>query len=206
MKFLIAIRLSRTNSIWVESRGHLGGYPPVDWITENAHNNIQGSTFYVTLNLPIALPPTPSLTEAEQLTNRFDLINPIEPNPELLPIKILIVEDNIFNQKIAVLTLKKLGYQADIVADGHEAVTALSTQEYDLVFMDMQMPVMDGLTATKIIRENSGSTTKPWIIALTANVLPEDRQACIDAGMNDYISKPFSSKDIMRSLGDFYKL
>ena len=206
MKFLIAIRLSRTNSIWVESRGHLGGYPPVDWITENAHNNIQGSTFYVTLNLPIALPPTPSLTEAEQLTNRFDLINPIEPNPELLLIKILIVEDNIFNQKIAVLTLKKLGYQADIVADGHEAVTALSTQEYDLVFMDVLMPVMDGLTATKIIRENSGSTTKPWIIALTANVLPEDRQACIDAGMNDYISKPFSSKDIMRSLGDFYKL
>ncbi len=203
---MIAIRLSRTNSIWVESRGHLGGYPPVDWITENAHNNIQGSTFYVTLNLPIALPPTPSLTEAEQLTNRFDLINPIEPNPELLPIKILIVEDNIFNQKIAVLTLKKLGYQADIVTDGHEAVTALSTQEYDLVFMDMQMPVMDGLTATKIIRENSSSKTKPWIIALTANVLPEDRQACIDAGMNDYISKPFSSKDIMRSLGDFYKL
>jgi CheY-like chemotaxis protein len=97
-------------------------------------------------------------------------------------------------------TPKKLGYQADIVADGQESVTALSTQEYDLVFMDVQMPVMDGLTATKIIRENSGSNTKPWVIALTANVLPEDQQACVDVGMNDYISKPFSSKDIMRSL------
>ncbi len=192
-------------TIWVESCGNLGGYPPADWIPEKAHNHTQGSTFYFTITLLLALSPSQLPLEVQQLTNKFDLMNPIEPNPELLPIKILIAEDNVFNQKIAMLMLKKFGYQADLVADGHEAVTALSTQEYDLVFMDIQMPIMDGITATKIIRENSGSHSKPWIVALTANVLPEDRQACLDAGMNDYICKPFSSKDIKRSLSDYHK-
>ena len=96
--------------------------------------------------------------------------------------------------------LQKFGYQADVAMNGNEAINFLSNQEYDLIFMDVQMPIMDGVTATKIIRENLLSATKPWIIALTASALPEDYQACIDAGMNAYISKPIDIKEIARSL------
>lgn len=96
--------------------------------------------------------------------------------------------------------LQKFGYQTDVAVNGNEAINLLSNQKYDLIFMDVQMPIMDGVTATKIIRENSLSATKPWIVALTAGALPEDYQACIDAGMNDYISKPIDIKEIARSL------
>ena len=114
------------------------------------------------------------------------------------PLRILLVEDNIFNQKIASLTLEKLGYQADIAHNGLEAIRMVEQENYDLVLMDVHMPEIDGLTATQLIRRSC--KYRPWIVAMTANVLPEDRKACFEAGMNDYLSKPFKVKDIVQIL------
>ena len=106
--------------------------------------------------------------------------------------KILVVEDNVVNQKVAQGLLKKLGAACDVVGDGLEAIKALEMINYDLVFMDMQMPVMDGLEATEHIRSGRSKlvNNKVPIIAMTANAMEEDRRACLEAGMNDYMSKP----------------
>ena len=86
------------------------------------------------------------------------------------------------------MMLKKLGYTVDIANNGLEVLAMLEKQFYDIILMDMQMPEMDGITATKIIRQTN--QPQPWIIALTANALEEDRQICLDAGMNDFVAKP----------------
>jgi len=116
--------------------------------------------------------------------------------------KILLVEDNKINQTIAVLLLKKLGYQCDIAENGFQALEALKNQpesnQYTFLFMDMQMPEMDGLTATKKIIEIYGDK-RPTIVAMTANVFEEDKIKCLDAGMDDFISKPISKKEIVRA-------
>jgi len=104
------------------------------------------------------------------------------------PLHILIAEDNLVNQKLAMRVLNKLGYQPEIVNNGLEAVELLSDKSFDLILMDMLMPEMDGLEATRTIRKNGGE--QPYIVAMTANALPEDREMCLQAGMDDYISKP----------------
>jgi len=109
----------------------------------------------------------------------------------------------IVKQKIAFLYLKKFGYLADIANNGAEALNMISSQNYDLLFMDMQMPVMDGITATKAIRQNAMLQSQPKIVAMTANVMPEDVQSCLDVGMNDYISKPIRTDEIVRILTQF---
>lgn len=108
--------------------------------------------------------------------------------------RILVVEDNITNQQVALGILKKLGLSGDAVANGEEAVTALETIPYDLALMDMQMPVMDGIAATRRIRapESSVLNREIPIIAMTANALQGDRERCLEAGMNDYLAKPVS--------------
>jgi len=114
-------------------------------------------------------------------------------------LKILLAEDNIFNQKVVLAILKKFNLSADIANNGREAVEALMKKPYDLVFMDMQMPEMDGIEAARMIRDPGSGVLNPHvpIIAMTANVTKEDRQKCLDAGMNDYISKPLDSDKIM---------
>jgi PAS domain S-box-containing protein len=102
---------------------------------------------------------------------------------------VLLVEDNPINQEVSLLQLLNLGITADLAKDGVEAVAAASARAYDLILMDMQMPEMDGLTATQIIRRLQGYETTP-IVAMTANAFSEDRQACLNAGMNDHLSKP----------------
>jgi|GEM_PF-2239077 len=196
-------------SLWVESCGQVGGNPPSDWIVGDSNNNTQGSTFHFVITLPVI---SENQTIKNQTIKKIDSLISIEPDVDFkqFPIKILVVEDNLFNQKIIQLILKRLGYETDVVENGQESLTVLSNQEsgqeYDLIFMDIQMPVMDGITATKIIRENSSSQTKPWIIALTANVLPADQQACMDAGMNDYVTKPVNIKQIVRSLSEYIRV
>jgi CheY-like chemotaxis protein len=105
--------------------------------------------------------------------------------------------------------LQKLGCQADVVNDGSKCVAIFSNQDsqvaYDIIFMDVQMPVMDGLTATRAIRQSS-LLTQPWIIALTADAMPEDYKACMNAGMNDYMCKPINIKDVERSLLKYIKV
>ncbi len=115
---------------------------------------------------------------------------------------ILLVEDNIINQKVAAGMLKQLGYRSDIVQNGYEAIKILETMCYDAVFMDCQMPEMDGYEATKIIRDKNSNVidhTVP-IIAMTASAMEGDKEKCLTAGMNDYIVKPISPEVLSRSL------
>jgi len=106
------------------------------------------------------------------------------------PLRILVAEDNAINQQVAVGLLAKLGHRADIADDGAEAVERVAAGEYDLVMMDMQMPHIDGLEATRLIRALPAAKARVAIIAMTANAMDGDRDACLAAGMDDYISKP----------------
>ncbi len=115
-----------------------------------------------------------------------------------LPLRILVAEDNALNQRLLLRLLARMGYRADVAGNGLEAVDALERQPYDLIFMDMQMPEMDGLEATSQIRRRLGQDGQPRIIALTANATPEDRDRCLGAGMNDYLPKPIQIPDLVK--------
>lgn len=115
-------------------------------------------------------------------------------------IRILVAEDNPVNQKVVVKQLMSLGYQAEVVNNGQEAVDRLKEHEYDVVLMDCQMPIMDGYRATQEIRSFEGEGKRTTIIAITANAMPEDRQRCMDAGMDDYMSKPASREDLRKKV------
>jgi signal transduction histidine kinase/DNA-binding response OmpR family regulator len=120
---------------------------------------------------------------------------------EAKPDRVLLAEDNRVNRKVALHMLAKLGYQADTVENGEEAVEATSTQSYDLILMDVQMPKMDGLEATReIIKRFPDPANRPWIIALTANVMEGDRERCAAAGMNDYLGKPINLNSLTSAL------
>ncbi len=124
----------------------------------------------------------------------------IEQLAESIPLSILLVEDNLVNQKVALRFLERLGYRADAVANGLESLRALEARPYDLVFMDLQMPEMDGFEAAREIRSTLPSDRQPRIVALTANALQGDREACLAAGMDDYITKPVKMADIAASI------
>jgi PAS domain S-box-containing protein len=116
------------------------------------------------------------------------------------PLRILLAEDNRINQRLVMLLLERLGYRIDIVADGVEALDAVRQHLYDVVLMDMQMPEMDGLETTRRIRAEVPATRQPHIIALTANALQGDREACLQAGMDDYLSKPIEVDALVLAL------
>lgn len=116
------------------------------------------------------------------------------------PLTILLAEDNAINQKIATAILERLGYRADIAANGLEAVDALRRRKYDVVFMDVQMPEMDGLDASRTIRSSFGIEEQPRIVAMTANAMQGDREECLAAGMDDYVSKPIIVPDLVAAL------
>jgi CheY-like chemotaxis protein len=114
--------------------------------------------------------------------------------------KILLVEDHPINQKVAMTLLKRLGYVVDLAVNGEEAVQAVASNSYALVLMDMQMPVMDGLQATRAIRASGGPNAGVPVIALTANAMQADQNACMEAGMNDFLSKPFTKAALVTCL------
>ena len=131
---------------------------------------------------------------------------------EHLPLRILLAEDNVVNQKVALRVLDRMGYRADVVVNGVEVLQALERQRYDVVLMDVQMPEMDGFEATRRIHEMWADDTtaalrlrapqeeRPWIIALTANALKGDREQCLAVGMDDYISKPMHPEVLQAAL------
>lgn len=141
-----------------------------------------------------------SLTKHSDLTSKA--YQPLQQDSDLqqLPLQILVVEDNPVNQKIALLTLAELGYRADVAANGVEALRFLRRQDYDVVLMDVQMPIMDGLVTTRCIHHEWPEAKRPQIIAMTASALESDREKCLAAGMDDYISKPIGLNELLRAL------
>ncbi|TPX59855.1 hypothetical protein SpCBS45565_g07655 [Spizellomyces sp. 'palustris'] len=117
-----------------------------------------------------------------------------------IPLRILVVEDNIINQKLALRLLNQLGYMPDLASNGFEAVEAMHKECYDLILMDIQMPVMSGLEATKLIRTSDKIPRQPIILALTANAMTSDRDRCLAAGMDGHISKPVKSEDLQSNI------
>ncbi|HYX33264.1 MAG TPA: ATP-binding protein [Oligoflexus sp.] len=152
----------------------------------------RGSTFWFRLNLKKG-------GELERPSTTHEPVLPLVSRDKA--VRVLIAEDNPINQKVAILQLKKLGLQADAVANGYEVLEALRTLPYDIILMDCQMPDMDGYEATRIIRS---STKMPFsripIVAMTANAIKGDMDRCLESGMNDYLGKPVKLEEIARVL------
>ncbi|WP_263975677.1 SDR family NAD(P)-dependent oxidoreductase [Leptolyngbya sp. 7M] len=121
-----------------------------------------------------------------------------EPLAEQLPLRILVAEDNVVNQKVILKLLQRLGYQAEVVRNGLEVLDALARQVYDVILMDVQMPEMDGLAATRQI--NRLPQPRPHIIAVTASAMQGDREECLRVGMDDYLSKPLRLDSLHQAL------
>jgi CheY-like chemotaxis protein len=117
-----------------------------------------------------------------------------------LPLRILLVEDNTVNQRVALRILERMGYRADLAANGLEVLQVLKRQAYDVVLMDVHMPEMDGLEATERICRQWPKPLRPRIIAMTANAMQGDREECLAAGMDDYISKPVRPEELQAAL------
>jgi signal transduction histidine kinase/CheY-like chemotaxis protein len=142
-----------------------------------------------------------SILPTNSSTSKFD-----SQFSEKLPLRILLVEDMPLNQKVALHMLQRLGYSADVASNGLEALASLRRQDYDLVFMDVQMPEMDGLQATRHICKEWLPGSRPWIVAITANAMQGDREECLNAGMNDYISKPIRVDALIEIFNNYKNL
>ncbi len=149
-----------------------------------------GTTFYFTLPAQTA-----SKAEVEKLLNSKN-----ETEAAILDIRILVVEDNLINQKVVIKVLERLGYTIEIANNGFEAIEKVKANEFDLIFMDMEMPEMDGIEATKHILKIPYKNKTPIIVAMTANATTEDKAKCFEAGMKDFIAKPItlqSTQDVL---------
>jgi signal transduction histidine kinase/ligand-binding sensor domain-containing protein/CheY-like chemotaxis protein/HPt (histidine-containing phosphotransfer) domain-containing protein len=156
----------------------------------------RGSAFFFSIRCrPAEVPASPPAGHAA-----FAGASAGPPLSERLPLRLLLAEDNSINQKVALLMLAKMGYLADVAADGREVLEALKRQSYDLILMDVQMPEMDGLAATRKIRAEFPPERQPRIVAMTANALDEHRDACLAAGMDDFLPKPVLFEDLREAL------
>ena len=132
-------------------------------------------------------------------------VKPDKPSmePEMAerhPLRILLAEDNAVNQKLALKLLSQMGYRVDVAGNGLEAIQAIERQKYDLVLMDVQMPEMDGLEASRQICSRWSRGERPLIVAMTANAMQGDRERCLEAGMDDYVSKPIRVVELISAL------
>jgi len=173
---------------WVASRGMVSNSAPLDWV---APNHPKGSVFC--LRLPVVRTSAPA---------RSGEVNTSEAALPSKQTRVLIAEDNPVNQKVAAALLKRMGYTSHCVVNGLQALEYCRENPVDLLFMDLQMPVMDGLEATMRLRREDLSV-RPWIVALTANAFPEDRERCLASGMDDYISKPIQENRLVKALARF---
>jgi CheY-like chemotaxis protein len=161
----------------------------------------QGSTFEFTLPFKAG---TPLFTAPEPAGAPLACV---AADSFLQGLRVLLVEDHPINQKLAISLIERAGHQVTLAQNGEEGLHAAMQQPFDLVFMDMQMPVMDGLEATRAIRSHEQAQHKQPvpIVAMTANAMPSDRKACEDAGMNGFLSKPFKAQELRELLGQFQK-
>jgi signal transduction histidine kinase/CheY-like chemotaxis protein len=161
----------------------------------------QGSCFWFQLPLrkTVASVPSDGITTIEKTIETSSA-----PGTRAAPstAHILLVEDHPVNQKLALALLSRLGYAADLAVNGRLAVEAASAKPYDLILMDMQMPEMDGVEAAHLIRSAQGPNQHTYIIALTANAMQSDKEACIAAGMNDFLSKPFNRESLAQCISN----
>ncbi|EDM65767.1 putative two-component sensor [Moritella sp. PE36] len=157
---------------------------------------LKGTAFL--LSIPLKTTQNPKASRV-QVDSENELTNTINPNH-----KILVVEDGRINQTIVKMMLSKLGFECDVAVNGLEALKALNNSEYSIIFMDLQMPEMDGLTATKDIVKRYGQA-RPIIVAMTANISKEDRKNCVAVGMDDFILKPLLITELERTLSTRYK-
>lgn len=161
-----------------------------------------GSTFWFTAQFSktpsVVVKPEPQPSEVKSEEHTSDVA--------LKDVKILLIEDNIINQKVAKGILANLGFSISIANNGALGLESYIAEPVDIILMDIQMPVMDGFTATREIREfeQKSGRTKSFIVALTANALKEDMEKCFEVGMNDFLTKPFKSEDIQRVLEHFH--
>lgn len=152
----------------------------------------QGSKFFV--RLPLETATKPKRNPAEQPDNSTEQAPASGPK-----LRVLLVEDNAVNQKVVLAILTKRGFEVEVAANGLESLAALQRDTFDLVLMDVQMPYMDGIEATRKIREDLGLLHLP-IVAMTAHAMTGDRERCIDAGMNDYVSKPVNPSTLVHTI------
>jgi PAS domain S-box-containing protein len=152
---------------------------------------VKASQLYETLVRVLAVEAAPGSTPGGDGNNA---------TPAAMALRLLVAEDNAVNRRLALALLAKLGYQADVVETGREALDAVEREAYDVVLMDVQMPELDGLEASRRIRDRFGSSGGPRIIAMTANAMEGDREECLEAGMDDYLSKPIRLDDLSRAL------
>jgi PAS domain S-box-containing protein len=150
---------------------------------------------------------------AVTFAGRAAVVAPAVPPPraaedrvaEHMPLRILVTDDNAVNQRVAAATLKKLGYSCELASDGADAVAIHERSPYDLILMDVQMPGIDGLEATRRIRALPGNQHRPWIVAVTAGAFEEDRRAALAAGMNDFLNKPLRAEQLKEALARGYR-
>jgi CheY-like chemotaxis protein len=150
----------------------------------------QGSTFHFTV------PVKGAVANSGAAASPAVVLSP-EPSRAL---QVLLVEDHPINQILATTLLKKWGHQVVLAKNGQEAVDLFGSQVWDVILMDMQMPVMGGLEATRLIRLKEGTGKRTPIIAMTANAMESDRQACLQAGMDDHLAKPFNAPGLQAML------
>ena len=154
----------------------------------------QGSTFRFSIRAPAVTVPAPRVATAKRV---------VDPTmAERHPLRILLAEDNLVNQKLAMRLLQQMGYRADLATNGTEALAAVERDAYDVVLMDVQMPELDGLEASRRINARWRNGDRPRIVAMTANAMQGDREACLAAGMDDYLTKPIRVEQLIAALSD----
>jgi CheY-like chemotaxis protein/HPt (histidine-containing phosphotransfer) domain-containing protein len=180
----------RGDAEWIQKAGFAG------YLTKP----LRQSQLYDCLSMIVGMTDCDQANISAELITRHRVLEAHRRN-----VRILLVEDNLTNQEVALITLKKLGYRADLATNGIEAIRLLAERNYSLVLMDCQMPEMDGFEATESIRSGRSKVLNPAvpIIAMTANAMQGDRERCLAAGMNDYIAKPVQPQEMLKKLSQW---